>query len=137
VPPGIPARPVLIRDATKRGGDAVATQHPDSDVNIPSTTTAVVAEFVERGKADDAVEALGKEGFRPEQVSFVARGAEHDGERFIPGALLVTVHPDGRMDDAERVLRQAGAANIRSGLVSATGEVIEERAEEREEASSA
>ncbi|MGH2377046.1 MAG: hypothetical protein ACRDGT_01065 [Candidatus Limnocylindria bacterium] len=114
----------------------VINGQPDGEVNIPSTTNAVVAEFEQRDKADGAVEALGRAGFKPEQVSFVARGAEHDGEKFIPGTLLVTVHPDGRNDDAERVLREQGAKEIRSGKISATGEVIEERAEEREEASS-
>ncbi len=115
----------------------MATERSDLDVNIPSTATAVVAEFQDRDHADGAVDALAKAGFKPEQVSFVARGAEHDGDRFIPGALLVTVHPDGRDADAERILRSGGATKVTTGLISATGEVIEEHAEEREEASSA
>ena len=114
----------------------MTTEHSDLDVNIPSTASAVVAEFQDRGQADTAVDSLAKAGFKPEQVSFVARGAEHDGDRFIPGALLITVHPDGRDADAERILRAGGALKVSTGLISATGEVIEEHAEEREEASS-
>lgn len=112
-------------------------REPEHDVNIPSTAAAVVAEFGDRDKAESAVDALEGAGFSSEQVSFVARGAEHDGEKFIPGTLLITVHPDGRADDAERILRDGGATNVKSGLVSATGEVLEEHVEEREEAGSA
>jgi len=103
-------------------------QKEELDVNIPSTVTAVVAEFGDRDKADGAVEALTDAGFGSEQVSFVARGAEHLGEKFIPGMLLVTVHAEGRDDDAMRILREQGASKVTSGLVSATGDVIEEHA---------
>jgi len=102
----------------------------EQEVNIPSTATVVVAEFSDRDQAEAAVEALEKAGFNAEQVSFVARGAEHDGERFIPGTLLITVHTDGRDDDAMRVLREQGASTVKSGLISATGEVIEEHTTE-------
>lgn len=105
----------------------------DQDVNIPSTATAVVAEFGERDQAEKAVDALERSGFDPDQVSFVARGAEHEGETFVPGMLLITVHASGRDADAIRILREQGASAVKSGLISATGEVIEER----EEASSA
>ena len=108
----------------------MATEQRDLDVNIPASATAVVAEFGDRGMADRAVESLTKAGFSPEQVSFVARGAEHDGDRFIPGTLLITVHADGRDADAERVLRDSGATKVTCGLVSATGEVLEETAPE-------
>lgn len=103
----------------------MTTEH-EMDVNIPATVTAVVAEFGARDKADLAMDELTKAGFSSEQVSFVARGAEHDGDRFIPGMLLVTVHAEGRNEDAERILRGAGAKKVTSGLVSATGEVLEE-----------
>lgn len=106
------------------------------DVNIPSTVMAVVAEFGDRDRAEAAVEAIVQSGFRPEQVSFVARGAEHDGEKFVPGALLVTVHADRRDNDAMRILEEHGATKVTCGVISATGEVIEER-EIEEEASSA
>lgn len=102
------------------------TTDREMDVHIPATVTAVVAEFGERDKADDAMDRLERSGFDSEQVSFVARGAEHDAGRFIPGSLLVTVHADGRNEDAERILRGAGATKVTSGLVSATGEVLEE-----------
>lgn len=107
-----------------------------TDVNIPSTVIAVVAEFGQREQADSAVEAITEAGFRPEQVSFVARGAEYEGDKFIPGALLVTVHADGRDRDAMRILQENGATKVKCGVISATGEVIEER-ELEEEASSA
>lgn len=107
----------------------------EQDVNIPSTVTAVVAEFQDRDKAEAVVDTLERAGFNADQVSFVARGAEHDGDKFIPGALLITVHADGRDDDAMRILREAGASTVKCGLVSATGEVLEE-SEAREEASS-
>jgi len=110
----------------------------ETDVNIPSTVIAVVAEFAQRDQADDAVEAIVEAGFGTHQVSFVARGAAHDGDKFIPGALLVTVHADGRDRDAMRILQEHGATKVKCGVISATGEVIEEREleEEREEASS-
>lgn len=107
----------------------------EEQVNIPSTVTAVVAEFQDRSKAEKVVDTLEAKGFSSDQVSFVARGAEHDGEKFIPGVLLITVHADGRNDDATRILSEGGATKVTSGLVSATGEVLEE-AEVREEASS-
>lgn len=107
-------------------------------VNIPATATAVVAEFGDRDQAESAVEALEASGFSTEQVSLVARGAEHDGEKFIPGMLLITVHADGRDADATRILQERGAGKVTAGLISATGEVLDERdlAEEREEAGS-
>lgn len=108
----------------------MAMDHPEVDVNIPSTVTAVVAEFQDRDQADKAVEALTRAGFGSEQVSFVARGAEHDGEKFIPGTLLITVHAEGRDQEAMRVLRDEGASKVTSGLVSATGEVLQEHAAE-------
>lgn len=114
----------------------VMDRQPESEVNIPSTVIAVVAEFAQRDQADNAVEAIVKAGFGAHQVSFVARGADHDGEKFIPGALLVTVHADGRDRDAMRILREHGATSVKCGVISATGEVIEER-EPEEEASSA
>ena len=114
----------------------VMDRQQESEVNIPSTVIAVVAEFAQRERADSAVEAITQAGFRPEQVSFVARGAEHDGDKFIPGALLVTVHADGRDRDAMRILEEHGATKVKCGVISATGEVIEER-EIEEEASSA
>lgn len=109
----------------------------DQDVNIPSTVTAVVAEFADRAKAEAAEDALVTAGFSAEQVSFVARGAEHEGGKFIPGKLLITVHAEGRDEDAERILRDGGATSVKCGHVSATGEVLEENAGEREEAGSA
>ena len=111
-------------------------RNKEQDVNIPSTATAVVAEFSDRDQAEAAVDKLEGSGFAPDQVSFVARGAEHDGDKFVPGTLLITVHADGRDDDAARILREQGASTVKSGLISATGEVLEEKAEEREEASS-
>jgi hypothetical protein len=112
------------------------TDQNERDVNIPSAGAAVVAEFQDRAKADKAVDALAKAGFATDQISFVARGAEHEGDKFIPGVLMITVHPDGRADAASRVLREQGAAKVTSGMVSATGEVLEEGEREREEASS-
>lgn len=112
-------------------------EEQEVDVNIPSTVTAVVAEFADRPKAEAAEDALVAAGFSPEQVSFVARGAENEGGKFIPGKLLITVHAEGRDKDAERILRDGGATKVTCGLVSATGEVLEEQVEEREEASSA
>lgn len=116
----------------------MATNEQDREVNIPSTVMAVVAEFRERAKVDAAVEALTSAGFRTEQISFVARGAEHLGEKFIPGTLMLTVHPEGREDAAMRILRAQGASNVTSGQVTATGEVLsgEEAAKEREETTS-
>jgi hypothetical protein len=107
----------------------------ETDVNIPSTVTAIVAEFGDRDKAESVVDALEAGGFSSDQVSFVARGAEHDGDKFIPGVLLITVHADGRNDQAIRILNEGGATKVTSGLVSATGEVLEE-SQVREEASS-
>jgi hypothetical protein len=107
----------------------------EQDVNIPSTVTAIVAEFGDRDKAESVVDALEAAGFSPDQVSFVARGAEHEGDKFIPGVLLITVHADGRDNDATRILKEGGATKVTSGLVSATGEVLDE-SEVREEASS-
>jgi hypothetical protein len=112
------------------------TDQNEQDVNIPSAEAAVVAEFQDRAKADKAVEALGKAGFGTEQISFVARGAETEGDKFIPGVLMITVHPDGRADDATRVLHEQGAAKVTSGMVSATGEVLDVGEREREAASS-
>lgn len=114
----------------------VVDRQQGSEVNIPSTAIAVVAEFAQRDQADNAVEAIIEQGFASHQVSFVARGAEHDGDKFIPGALLVTVHAEGRHKDAMRVLLAHGATKVKCGVISATGEVIEER-ELEEEASSA
>lgn len=113
----------------------VMGRQEEQDVNIPSNVTAVVAEFQDRDKAESVVDALEAKGFSSDQVSFVARGAEHDGEKFIPGVLLITVHADGRNDDATRILTEGGATKVTSGLVSATGEVLDEN-EMREEASS-
>lgn len=107
----------------------------EQDVNIPSTVTSVVAEFGDRDKAEVVVDTLEGAGFNADQVSFVARGAEHDGDKFIPGVLLITVHADGRDDEAMRILKTGGALKVKCGLVSATGEVLEE-SEVRGEASS-
>lgn len=106
------------------------------DVNIPSAATAVVAEFKERDDADKAVDVLTKRGLKTSQISLVARGAgEYEG-RFQPGVLMLTVHPEGRDDEVMRCLRELGAHEIRHGIVTATGDVMEESEAEREEATS-
>jgi hypothetical protein len=119
----------------------VMDRGPDIDERSEShtaTPTAVVAEFHDRDQAESAVAALERSGSSPEEVSLVARGAEHEGDKFIPGTLLITVHAHGREDAVVRILREKGASKVTSGLISATGEVMEERdlVEEREEASS-
>jgi hypothetical protein len=113
----------------------MAMDQQETDVNIPSTVTAVVAEFGDRNQAEAAVDALEEAGFDSNKVSFVARGAETVDGKFVPGVLLITVHAEGRDADAERILRSGGATKVTCGLVSATGEVLEE-SEMREEASS-
>jgi hypothetical protein len=111
----------------------MASDREEMDVKIPSDVTAVVAEFADRGAAERCVEELTRAGFGTDQISFVARGAETVNGRFVPGALLITVHATGREDRAERVLRGGGARDVKRGSVSAVGDVVEEGAE-REEA---
>lgn len=101
------------------------TTEPE-EVKIPADVTAVVARFADRGVADRAVDALTKAGFGTDQISFVARGAETVDGKFVTGALMITVHPGARERDAMRVLRERGAADVRTGTVSATGDVLEE-----------
>ena len=112
----------------------MTTDREEMDVKIPSDVTAVVAEFADRGAAERCVEALTRSGFGTDQISFVARGAETVNGRFVPGTLLITVHATGREGAAERILRDGGAREIKRGSVSAVGEVVEEGAAEREEA---
>lgn len=100
------------------------------ELKIPNEVTAVVAEFAERPQAESAIEELLKAGFTNEQATFVARGADHVEGKFVPGALLVTVHGDERNDEAVRILRKAGALKVKTGRISATSEVLEEHAEE-------
>jgi len=106
------------------------------DIKIPSAASAIVGQFADRGAADTAMERLARAGFEEDQVSFIARGAEHVGDKFVPGALLITVHPEGREDEAMKVLKECGATRIDTGAVSAIGEVTEIGHEEREEATS-
>lgn len=104
----------------------MGTDREELDVNIPSAATAVVAEFDDRDAADKAVDLLTKKGFGTDQLSVVARGAgEHEGV-FKPGVLMLTVHPGDREAEAMACLRDAGAHDIRHGIVSATGDVLEE-----------
>ncbi len=104
----------------------MATDREELDVNIPSAATAIVAEFKDRDQADKVVDALTKKGFGTDQISLVARGAgEHDGV-FQPGVLMLTVHPAGRDAEVMDLLRALGAHEIRHGIVSATGDVMEE-----------
>lgn len=91
----------------------MATDREELDVKIPSDVTAVVAEFADRNAAERCVETLTRKGFGTDQISFVARGAETVDGRFVPGALLITVHATGREDEAERVLRDAGAHEVK------------------------
>lgn len=100
------------------------------ELKTPEEVTAVVAEFDERPESERAIEELLKAGFRNEQVIFVARGAEHVEGKFVPGMLLVTVHGEERNDEAIRILRKMGALKIKTGKISATGEVIEESEQE-------
>ena len=112
----------------------MATEHEELDVKIPSAAAAIVAEFRDRDKADDAVDVLRKSGIGDDQISLVARGAgEYDGV-FKPGALMVTVHAGGRDDLVRRTLSDHGAVEVSSGAVSATGEVVGIGEEAREEA---
>lgn len=111
----------------------MATDREELDVNIPSAATAVVGEFRERDEADRAVDALTKKGFGTSQISLVARGAGEDEGVFQPGVLMLTVHPEGRDAEVMDLLRKLGAREIRHGIVSATGDVMEE-SEAREEA---
>lgn len=104
----------------------MATDREELDVNIPSAATAVVAEFNQRDDADKAVDTLTKKGFGTNQISLVARGAgEYEGE-FKPGVLMLTVHAGGRDSEVMECLRDLGAHDIRHGIISATGEVLEE-----------
>lgn len=104
----------------------MATDREELDVNIPSAATAVVAEFKDRDDADKAVDALTKKGFGTDQISLVARGAgEYDGV-FTPGVLMLTVHAGGKDADVMELLRKVGAHEVRHGIISATGEVLEE-----------
>lgn len=113
----------------------MATDREELDVNIPSAATAVVAQFKGREEADTAVEALTKAGFGTDQISLVARGAgEHEGT-FVPGVLMLTVHAAGRDADAIRILRERGALDVTTGIVTVTGDVKAES--EAEEATSA
>lgn len=104
------------------------------DIKLPSSAAAIVAEFPDRGAADPAVEKLARAGFSDDQVSVVAHGAGEVDGRFRPGGLMVTVHPGGRDELVTRILRDAGASDVRTGAVSAVGEVTEIGEEEREEA---
>lgn len=110
------------------------TNEEQLDVNIPAAATAVVAKFGEREAADGAVEALTRAGFETDQVSVVARGAETVDGVFQPGVLMITVHPEGRDADATRILREQGAAEVTTGSVTATGEVVDLEEAAREEA---
>lgn len=106
----------------------------EENVNIPSSATAVVAEFADGAAADRAVEALTRAGFGTDQVSFVAHGAGTVDGRFVPGRLMITVHPGDREADATRILREQGAREVKAGVVSAVGEVVEPGEPEREDA---
>jgi hypothetical protein len=113
----------------------MASDREHLDVNIPSAANAVVAEFRDRDQADAAVDMLTKKGYSTDQISLVARGAGvYDGV-FQPGILMITVHSEGKDDEVSKLLRDAGAHEIRHGAVTATGDV--EELEEREEASTA
>lgn len=113
----------------------MATDREELDVNIPSAATAVVAQFKGRDEADAAVDALTKAGFGTDQISLIARGAgEYEGT-FTPGVLMLTVHPAGRDEDAIRILRECGARDVTTGIVTVTGDVKAES--EAEEATSA
>jgi hypothetical protein len=115
----------------------MATDREELDVKIPSAAHAIVAEFADRDTADGAVDTLTKKGFGTDQISLVARGSGvYDGV-FQPGVLMLTVHPGDRdVDDVMKMLREAGAHDIRRGVVSATGDVTNETEREREEATS-
>ncbi len=114
----------------------MATDREELDVNIPSAATAIVAEFDDRDDADKAVEALTKKGFGTDQISLVARGAgEYEGV-FKPGVLMLTVHAGGKDTEVMELLRKLGARDVRHGIVSATGGVLEESEAAREETTS-
>lgn len=108
----------------------MTTDRGDLELNIPSSAGAVVAEFADRSAADRSVDALARAGFGTDQISFVARGAETVDGTFIPGALMITVHPGGRERDAIRILREHGASAVKTGMISATGDVVEESGSE-------
>lgn len=101
---------------------------------VPRSAQAIVAEFGRREQADAAVEELKRVGLGSDRISLVARGAGVSEGRFRPGAMMLTVHSDGPMDAVERILRSAGAQRLRSGVISATGEVLEVGEAEEEEA---
>jgi len=105
--------------------NAMSTDREQLDVNIPSAATAVVAEFHDREHADRAVETLTKQGFGTDQISLVARGAgEYDG-KFQPGVLMLTVHSGGKDIEVMEQLRRLGAHSVRTGVISATGDVLQ------------
>lgn len=110
------------------------TDHEELEMKIPSAASAIVAEFKDRPAAEEAVAALTKAGVGTDQISLVGRGAETVNGRFIPEAMMLTIHPDGRPDEVTRVLRERGATDIKTGTVTATGEVVETEEAEREEA---
>lgn len=109
-------------------------ERDEPELKIPSDVTAVVAAFAERRQAEDAVDELTSAGFGTDQISFIARGADTVEGRFIPGTLMITVHASGRDDQAERVLRQAGATTVKCGTITATGDILEGSEAQREEA---
>jgi hypothetical protein len=100
------------------------------DVNIPSEHPAVVGTFDERASAEAAVEALLAAGFVDDQISLVAKGGEGTpAGTFEPGALMVTVRAARREADAERILREHEAREVKVGQVEATGAVVDEKGE--------
>jgi hypothetical protein len=104
------------------------------ELKIPSDVTAVVAEFTDRRRAEEAVDRLTATGFGTDQISFIARGAETVEGRFVPGTLMITVHASGRDEEATQVLREAGASTVKCGTITATGDILEEGTQERAEA---
>lgn len=91
-----------------------------------SASTPILAEFADRDQVDRVVEALAKSGFSTDQFSIVSRGAgEHDGV-FQPGAIMLTLRAGDREAEAVRILRAAKPRALRHGLLSVTGDVLEE-----------
>ena len=91
-----------------------------------SASTPIIAEFEDRDQVDRVVEQLTKSGFATDQVSVVARGAgERDGH-FQPGAIMLTVRAGAREDEAMRILRGAKPRALTHGLLSVTGDLLEE-----------
>ncbi len=100
----------------------MATENERGGASMP-----IVAEFEARDQVDRVVEQLTKSGFGTDQFSIVARGAgERDGV-FQPGAIMLTLRAGAREPEALRILRAAKPRGLSHGLLSVTGDVLEER----------